>query len=77
MHPNSGPYSISHNSPYVLVLHPILATSKNSPGYMVDAYGAAAKGMTLLHFTLGANGTASQSSFLDFVLDDAPLKQNL
>ena len=74
MHPNSGPYSISHNSPYVLVLQ---ATSKNSPGYMVGAYGAAAKGMTLLHFILGANGTASQSSFLDFVLDDAPLKQNL
>ena len=45
-------------------------------GYMVGAYGAAAKGMTLLHFILGSNATASQGSFLDFVLDDAPLKQN-
>ena len=43
--------------------------------YAVGAYGAAAKGMTLLHFILGA-WTDSSRPFLDFVLDDAPLKQN-
>ena len=46
-----------------------------SRGYAVGAYGAAAKGMTLLHFILGA-WTDSSRPFLDFVLDDAPLKQN-
>ncbi|CAJ1379854.1 unnamed protein product [Effrenium voratum] len=44
-----------------------------SKGYVVGAYGAAAKGMTLLHFILGASQCEEQ--FLDFVLDDADLKQ--
>ena len=44
-------------------------------GYVVGAYGAAAKGMTLLHFILGAWRDSSRP-FLDFVLDDAPLKQD-
>lgn len=42
-------------------------------GYILGAYGAAAKGMVLLHFIL----ESSNSDFeLSFVVDDAPLKQN-
>ena len=43
-------------------------------GYIVGGYGAAAKGMVLLHFILGDDDDGS--SYLDFVLDDAKLKQN-
>merc|ERR1719221_1357140 len=41
-------------------------------GYRLVAYGAAAKGMVLLHFLLRIPGRAWE---LQFVLDDAPLKQ--
>ena len=42
-------------------------------GYQTGAYGAAAKGMVLLHFLLlRSNGRIK----LDFVLDDSTLKQN-
>lgn len=41
-------------------------------GYALGGYGAAAKGMVLLHFLLGRGRAASH---LEFVLDDAPLKQ--
>ena len=48
----------------------------SSKGYAVAAYGAVAKGMTLLHFMLaGEAAPLDDMSFLDFVLDDAPLKQ--
>ena len=43
-------------------------------GYIVGGYGAAAKGMVLLHFILSDDDDGS--SYLDFVLDDAKLKQN-
>ena len=43
-------------------------------GYNVGGYGAATKGMVLLHFILGNDDVGS--SYLDFVLDDAELKQN-
>ena len=42
-------------------------------GSIVGGYGAAAKGMVLLHFIIGDKDNGS--SFLDFVLDDAMLKQ--
>ena len=42
-------------------------------GSIVGGYGAAAKGMVLLHFIIGDEDNGS--SFLDFVLDDAKLKQ--
>ena len=50
----------------------------SSKGYVVGAYGAAAKGMTLLHFMLAGEKKQRDGhmEFLDFVLDDAPLKQN-
>ena len=49
-------------------------------GYSIGAYGAAAKGMTLLHYMLDdesfhQNGTLG-NRWIDFVVDDAPLKQN-
>ena len=54
-------------------------TLKNN-GYNVGAYGAAAKGMTLLHFILDDDDLKQMISlgrnWIDFVLDDAPLKQN-
>lgn len=43
-------------------------------GYVMGGYGAAAKGMVLLHFIL--NNEDDGSSYLDYVLDDAELKQN-
>jgi len=46
-------------------------------GYEVGAYGAAAKGMVLLHFLLREASEASRSWKLGFVLDDAPLKQGM
>ena len=49
-----------------------LAHLKQS-GYRIGAYGAAAKGMVLLHFMLGRGGRAAAQ--LEFVLDDAPMKQ--
>jgi hypothetical protein len=49
-----------------------LARLKRS-GYRIGAYGAAAKGMVLLHFMLGRGGRAPAQ--LEFVLDDAPMKQ--
>ena len=49
-----------------------LARLKRS-GYWIGAYGAAAKGMVLLHFMLGRGGRAAAQ--LEFVLDDAPMKQ--
>jgi len=42
--------------------------------YNVCGYGAAAKGMVLLHYIL--NNEDDGSSYLDFVIDDASLKQN-
>lgn len=45
-----------------------------SKGYTAGGYGAAAKGMVLLHFVIGNDDDGS--SYLDFVLDDAELKQN-
>jgi len=44
-------------------------------GYVVGGYGAAAKGMVLLHFIL--NNEDDGSSYLDYVLDDAKPKQNM
>ena len=41
-------------------------------GYRLGGYGAAAKGMVLLHFLLGRGKAASH---LEFVVDDAPMKQ--
>jgi hypothetical protein len=49
-----------------------LARLKRS-GYRIGGYGAAAKGMVLLHFMLGRGGRAAAQ--LEFVLDDAPMKQ--
>ena len=46
-----------------------------SKDYTVGGYGAAAKGMVLLHYVIGSNNDGS--SYLDFVLDDAELKQNI
>jgi hypothetical protein len=46
-----------------------------SKGYTVGAYAAAAKGMVLLHFMLNRND-GDATSLLEFVLDDAPLKQD-
>lgn len=46
-----------------------------SKSYVIGGYGAAAKGMTLLHFLLH-NKNMSDVKLLEFVLDDAPLKQN-
>ena len=43
-------------------------------GYQIIAYGAAAKGMVLLHFFMQSQ-EASEFT-IEFVLDDAPLKQN-
>ena len=43
-------------------------------GYHVGGYGAAAKGMVLFHFIV--NGRNDGTPYLDFVLDDAKLKQN-
>lgn len=52
----------------------------SSKGYVVGAYGAAAKGMTLLHFMLDGQRQAKVKGLgkdlLGFVLDDAPLKQD-
>ena len=45
-----------------------------SKGYTVGGYGAAVTGMVLLHYIIGENNDGS--SYLDFVLDDAELKQN-
>ena len=51
-------------------------------GYNVGAYGAAAKGMTLLHYIFddaqfqGTTVSSPSHQWIDFVLDDAPLKQN-
>lgn len=45
-----------------------------SKGSVVAGYGAAAKGMVLLHFILGEENYGS--TYLDFILDDAKLKQN-
>ena len=47
-------------------------------GYSIGAYGAAAKGMTLLHYMLDDESFHRNVTlrWLDFVLDDAPLKQN-
>ena len=45
-------------------------------GYQVGAYGAAAKGMTLLHFMLDGQDFDGQQSLIDWVLDDGQLKQN-
>ena len=45
-----------------------------SLGHIVGGYGAAAKGMVLLHYIIGDNNDGS--AYLDFVLDDAELKQN-
>jgi len=42
-------------------------------GYLTCGYGAAAKGMVLLHFLLARD--PGLASGLEFVLDDAPLKQ--
>lgn len=42
--------------------------------YNVCGYGAAAKGMVLLHYIL--DNKDDGSSYLDFVIDDASLKQN-
>ena len=49
-----------------------LARLKRS-GYRIGGYGAAAKGMVLLHFMLGRGSRAAAQ--LEFVLDDAPMKQ--
>ena len=49
-------------------------------GYSVGAYGAAAKGMTSLHYILEDDNfqenVTLRDRWIDFVLDDAPLKQN-
>ena len=49
-------------------------------GYSIGAYGAAAKGMTLLHYMLDDESFHRNSTlrnlWIDFVIDDAPLKQN-
>lgn len=45
-----------------------------SRGYTIGAYGAAAKGMVLLHFL--KSSPASHAYEFAFVVDDAPLKQN-
>jgi hypothetical protein len=45
----------------------------STQGHEIVGYGAAAKGMVLLHFLL-----AQEPGFdLEYVVDDAPLKQNL
>ncbi|CAF4688503.1 unnamed protein product, partial [Rotaria magnacalcarata] len=41
--------------------------------HTIIAYGAAAKGMVLLHFLLEIS---NRSWNISFVIDDAPLKQN-
>ena len=56
------------------LLHTIEDLKSNS--YTIGAYGAAAKGMTLMHFLLHNNYNKDVNLF-DFVLDDAPLKQNM
>jgi len=53
-----------------LIISYLLNFLKN--GYVLGAYGAAAKGMVLLHFLLYGNSNIK----IDFVLDDALLKQN-
>ena len=45
----------------------------HSQGHTIVAYGAAAKGMVLLHFLLETSGRTWNISY---VVDDAPLKQN-
>ena len=45
-----------------------------SQGSIIGGYGAAAKGMVLLHSVLGDEDHGL--SYMDFVLDDAKLKQN-
>ena len=47
-------------------------TELTEGGYIIGGFGAAAKGMVLLHFML----QGPFSFKLDFVVDDAPLKQN-
>jgi C-methyltransferase C-terminal domain len=42
--------------------------------FVIGVYGAAAKGMVLLHYMLPAE-SLKQSKYISFVLDDAPLKQ--
>ena len=49
-------------------------TSLHDTGYMIVGYGAAAKGMTLLHF-LNSEYRNPDYTF-EYVVDDAPLKQN-
>jgi len=53
-----------------LIIKHLLDFSKR--GYVVGAYGAAAKGMVLLHFLLDSN----ENIPISFVVDDALLKQN-
>ncbi|CAF1341414.1 unnamed protein product [Adineta steineri] len=48
-------------------------TTVHSQGHTIVAYGAAAKGMVLLHFLLGS---PNRSWNISYVIDDAPLKQN-
>lgn len=45
----------------------------SASGYRLGGYGAAAKGMVLLHFLLGRGEAAAR---LEFVVDDAPMKQD-
>jgi nucleoside-diphosphate-sugar epimerase len=52
-----------------LIIYHLLDLSKK--GYVLGAYGAAAKGMVLLQFLLDGNNAVK----IDFVVDDAPLKQ--
>ena len=47
----------------------------SAAGYRLGGYGAAAKGMVLLHFMLGRGGAHAAARSLEFVLDDAPMKQ--
>ena len=47
----------------------------SAAGYRLGGYGAAAKGMVLLHFMLGRGGANAAAHSLEFVLDDAPMKQ--
>ena len=48
--------------------------SLRSKGFMLGAYGAAAKGMTLLHFILDSRKDDTEPLF-EWILDDALLKQ--
>lgn len=50
--------------------------SLKAKGFVVLAYGAAAKGMTLLHFILDARKDDTEPPLFEWVLDDALLKQN-